>query len=477
MPPTSFFERLNNWSRNSMGLKLFSIGFLILILLIPSFMIQNLIRERESRSQSVKYEVTSKWGSSQTLVGPILTIPYTQYTRDDKGAIVSSTQGNAHFLPERLEIDGTMNPEIRSRSIYEVVMYTSDIKVMGHFNEPTAEEFDKKDFELNRAGAYVSWGINDMKGIAANMELNWNAAALPMSPGVLNNDLFSNGIHVKVPLSDTPISEGGSYSFELSLKLKGSEWLSFMPVGKVTAANLSSSWSNPSFDGAFLPEERTVTDEGFEARWEILEFNRNFPQQWLDTSYNFGMTGGKGHEPYYDPYVDPYGERMMSQPVQAGDASFGVNLLMPVETYQKNMRAVKYAIMMLCLTFLSFFFIEVLNGKRIHPIQYLLVGFAIFVFYLLLLSISEYLHFSLAYLIATVATVTLITSYCRAVFKNRRNTGVIALILLVLYGFFYSLLQLQDYALLMGSLGLFGILALVMYLSRHIDWYSWGGKR
>ncbi|EKD92911.1 MAG: hypothetical protein ACD_28C00303G0007 [uncultured bacterium] len=205
----------------------------------------------------------------------------------------------------------------------------------------------------------------------------------------------------------------------------------------------------------------------------MLNFNRSYPQQWVDAGYSFSEMEGKGGDYFYNPYSDDMGEETRLQQSSA----FGVNLLMPVETYQKNMRAVKYAVMTLFLTFLTFFFSEVLEKKRIHPIQYLLMGFAICLFYLLLLSLSEYINFSAAYFVGTVATAGLITAYSQSVFHNRRHTMLVGGVLLVLYGFFYSLLQLQDYALLMGSFGLFGILALVMYLSRKLDWYNLGGRK
>ncbi len=245
-----------------------------------------------------------------------------------------------------------------------------------------------------------------------------------------------------------------------------------MPLGRNTQVNIRSDWPNPSFDGAFLPDERDVDESGFTARWEVLHLNRNFPQAWKGSQYRFTTPGASPSSPdnyYYDrPPVD------VAQTVstEASGYRFGVNLLRPVDEYQKSMRSAKYAILFISLTFLVFFFVETLNRKRIHPIQYLLVGLALCIFYALLVAISEQLNFNLAFIVSSIAVTVLITLYCHSIFKQQKLTLFIGLLLVMLYGFVFTLLQLQDYALLIGSIGLFGILAVVMYFSRKIDWYA-----
>jgi inner membrane protein len=213
-------------------------------------------------------------------------------------------------------------------------------------------------------------------------------------------------------------------------------------VGKETTVKLSSTWPDPSFVGNFLPAHHETSQEGFDASWKILHLNRNYPQKW---------TGSNN---------------------QVEASTFGVKLLVPVDEYQKNMRTAKYAFMFIGLTFLSFFMIELLNKKLIHPIQYLLIGFSLLVFYTLLLSFSEQMVFKYAYMISSVATIGLITSYTRGVLKDTLQTGIILLILVLLYAYLYIVLQLQDLALMIGSIGLFIILSLVMYLTRKVDWFS-----
>jgi inner membrane protein len=217
--------------------------------------------------------------------------------------------------------------------------------------------------------------------------------------------------------------------------------LYFTPVGKVTDVRLSSAWPNPSFNGAFLPDRRRVGDTGFTANWNVLHLNRNYPQLW--TSNKYDISG----------------------------SAFGIDLLLPVDSYQKTYRSIHYAILFIGFTFLVFFFIEVLNKIFIHPMQYLLVGVALIVFYTLLLAISEHLHFNLAFILSALATLFLIGGYVRAILRSARLTMLISGILTILYAFIFVIIQLQDYALLIGSIGIFIILALVMYFSRKIDWY------
>ena len=238
-----------------------------------------------------------------------------------------------------------------------------------------------------------------------------------------------------------------AYAFSIPLKLNGSGYLKFEPVGKETTVALESGWSSPSFEGDFLPDQREIRPEGFSASWKVLDLNRNYPQQWKGAEYSFGT----GNHP---------------------SAHFGVRLVQTVDEYAKTERSSKYAILVIGLTFLIYFFYETLRRFHIHPFQYLLVGLALSVFYLLLLSLSEHLGFNTAYAVATAATIGLITVYSAGVFKNLRMTVQLTLLLGLIYGFIFIVLQLEDYALLTGSIGIFAALAAVMYYSRNVDWYN-----
>jgi inner membrane protein len=195
-----------------------------------------------------------------------------------------------------------------------------------------------------------------------------------------------------------------------------------------------------------LPEKRVVNESGFNSEWKILHLNRNFPQQW-------------------------------NADISLKSATFGVDLITPNDSYQKSDRSIKYAILIIALTFMAFFFIEILNQKKVHPFQYILIGLALCIFYTLLISISEFVSFNAAYWIATTMTMILVFLYSRSIFQNFKLASIVSSVMLILYGFIFTIIQLEDSALLIGSVGLFSILAVVMYISRRIDWYSIGLKK
>ena len=430
-------KTLSDWLKYSITFKLMVIGFMILIFLIPSFIIQGLIEEREETWNASVQEVSSKWGNNQVILGPVLTIPYKVYVTDKEGKVETLTK-NAFFLPKDLNISGEMTPQVLNRSIYEVAVYNASLSFKGSFQSPDIENLNLKKEDILWEEAYVSVGISDMRGIKDKMELEWNGRKVLFNPGVESKEVINSGVSVKIPVA--PDSMETSYNFAFNLDINGSRDIRFIPLGEETNVEISSPWNNPGFDGSFLPDKREVTAEGFKANWKILNLNRAFPQQWKDNSYNLY------------------------------ESSFGVNLLFPVEQYQKILRSAKYAILFIFLTFIAFFFAEVINKKRIHPLKYMLVGLGLIIFYTLLLSLSEHIGFNYAYLISSSAIIILITAYSNSFLKKKILVAVMGIIMTVLYVFLYSLLQLQDYALLMGSVGLFVVLALVMYFSRKIDY-------
>lgn len=435
MTSNDAFSRINRWFKNSISLKFFTIGILVLLLLIPAAMVQDLIRERQHSQNSTIREVHNKWGSYQLVNGPVLTIPY--YVYHTEGEKTFKTMYYAHFLPDELSINGELFTQNLHRGIYDVTVYNSQLDIKGSFPKP--------DFTaLGIASEYVDWslaslniGITDMRGIRENIKLQWDTAQYDFEPGVESEGVLGAGVSSRVAINESQ----GNHSFAFQMNLNGSQQLHFVPVGKQTLVDLKSKWPNPSFDGAFLPETRDVQDSSFTAQWKVLHVNRNFPQQW------------KGNQ-------------------ELGSAAFGLSLLSGVDQYQKSTRSAKYAVLIIVLTFLTYFFIEITQKIRIHSVQYLLVGIALCVFYTLLISISEHLGFTLAYVIAGIATVLLVTSYTSAIVKNMKITLFTGGTLSALYFFVFILLQEQDYALLMGSIGLFLILGLVMYFSKRIKWYD-----
>lgn len=425
------------WQKSRLLFKVGFIGVLTLLLLIPMSFITGLVRDREQRHDQAYKEISGKWASAQTLTGPVLVVPYQVTSEEKSGGLVTETR-LAYFLPDSLQVSGTLVPEKRYRGIYEVILYRSDLLVTGSFHglEASVLKIPEKDWLPGQA--FLLLGVTDMRGIENQLSVTWNGARKYFDPGMPGNSLLDRGVSVPVSL-DTADLERGLFNFSMQLQLKGSGSLNVIPVGKSTGVHLSSSWSTPSFTGNFLPGSRQVSQQGFSADWSIFNLNRNLPQRWTNGNYKLD------------------------------DASFGVTLMTPVDIYQKTTRCVKYAILIIALTFMVFFLVETSTGKQVHPFQYLLIGLALCVFYTLLISISEYLHFRWAYVIASVATTGLITLYTSWLFKDRKIPVLTGSCLILLYGFIFVLVQLQDFALLVGSIGLFLVLATLMYYSRRIN--------
>ncbi len=453
------------------------VGLLALLLLIPVGMIQNIIFDREMNREIAIQDITSKWGNEQVIAGPVLTVPYDLYKTVDGKQLKETSY--AHFLPENLDIKSNIVPELRSRGIYDAVVYSSDISFSGDFKKPDFKSLGINSQFIHWNKAFVSIGIPDIRGVEERVEINFGNTKLSFISGVKTDnvirdigvyhyddrpwDVYGRNEMVTSKAMWIDDEKGGVSSglsatipanllytnndFEFNLKLKGGERLAFVPVGKTTNVEIISDWSAPSFDGAFLPDNREVGEEGFSSEWKVLDLNRNYPQSWTGSTYSIY------------------------------DSAFGVSLLEPVDDYQKSERSSKYSILIITLTFLVFLSFEIFNQKRIHPIQYILVGLALVLFYALLVSISELIGFNQAYGIAGIATIGLILLYSQTILREKRFVAIEGGILLFLYAFIYILLQLEDYALFIGSVGLFVILATIMYLSRKVDWYSLDNRK
>jgi len=437
MDEQTTLKKASDSIRNSATIKVLSIGLLVIVLLIPSSMISSLMKERESRRDSVVQEINQKWGNSQTIAGPFFTVPFKSFYKDDKDELKFDIH-YLHILPENLEISGRIDTQIRYRGIYEAVLYNTQIAISGNFTVPTLNQSNIDPGNVLWEQAVFSVGITDMRGIQDNIIVKFNDSDYEASPGLKTTDIASSGVQCVIPLSSIP----GDSTFSLQLNLNGSEQIHFIPVGETTRVDLNSTWPSPSFNASFLPTAREVTDKGFSATWKILHLNRNFPQFWEGNQY------------------------------KVNESSFGLRLLIPADIYQKSIRISKYAVMFIVFTFAAFFFSEIITKKRVHPIQYLLIGLAIILFYVLLLSISEHVNFDYAYIVSALAITTIITGYSKGILRNNRFTTTVFGILVILYAYLYIVLQLEDYALIMGSIGLFIVLTTVMYLTREIDWYS-----
>jgi inner membrane protein len=434
------------WQRNKLIFKSFFIAFLVLALLIPTFFLMYLANERKDRKQEVTNEISNKWSAAQTITGPFIIIPYLPL--DVIGDQLADVNKNfqkkyIYLLPEQLSIDGKLETEIRYRSIYKVPVFTvKPIILKGKFinNSLTATGINQANVKWSEAKLCV--GISDLKGIK-QQTIKWNDATITMETGLPDNMIAQKGISVPINIDANFANDTTSFSIELTLQ--GSEKIYCTPLGSNTDVHFKSSWQTPAFDGRYLPDTENITKNGFDASWAVSKFNRDFPKVFINNDFTA---------------------------TAVSQSAFGVILLSPFDAYAQTLRSLKYAILIIALTFFAYFFTEIFQKRTVHPLQYILIGVALVVFYTLLLSISEYLQFSLAYLIAAGATVLLLSWYTQSIFKNTKTVISLALSLSTLYLFIYALIQMQDNALLFGSIGLFVLLALAMYLSRKIDWYG-----
>lgn len=461
----NLFDRFNLWLKESVSVKLASIGFLILILLIPNSWIQDLMQERQQRADEVMLEVTQKWSESQTISGPILVLPYT-HTEEIKYADgevrIKQSNVNAYFLPLELNIDGQVTPETLSRGMFDVAVYNATLKINAKFDYPDYTSLGISEDQVNWNEAYLVSGISDLKGINNSPLLTSGEIALQTEP--------ANNIGILLPDYSHKINEYSGEKLEkangsrkgiksrlnwgtkndfksdivFNLDLKGSNRLSFVPIGKTTKVHLTGPWNNPSFDGEFLPESREISDTEFTATWKVLHFNRAFDQVWT-------------------------GDDM-----ELSNSSFGVKLLVPVDQYQKSIRSSKYSILIILLTFVSLFLVEIISKIRIHPFQYILIGAALIIYYTLLISLSEYIGYNTAYWIATALTVGLLAFYSKSFMPKAKLAYLFSLIVLLSYFFIFIIIIQQDLSLLIGSIGLFIVTGLIMYFSRKINWYGEG---
>lgn len=454
----SFFEKFNDWASKSIGLKLVMVGIIVLLLMIPSSMLDSLVYERQNLRDGAISEVSQKWGSQQLITGPILTIPFKKFVLNENKRKVETIE-HAHFFPDSLSFSGIVKPDKRYRGIYVIVLYNTQLQIKASFSQLNLKSLGILPENLLLDQAFISLGISDLKGIKSAVVLKQNGnKSNVFGPGIPVKDLLESGISTQIPVN---LNEKMTVSCVMDLN--GSKRLSFTPIGKETIVDLQSSWDSPSFEGAFLPEKRDVSEKGFTAHWKVLELNRNFSQQGIGKFVDFGEINDDFGNSYSEVVVSPEGN---------SNAAFGVKLLLPIDEYKKTLRSSKYSTMFILLTFLVVFFAEIFQKKKVHPIQYLLTGSAICLFYVLLLSLSEHFSFNTAYLISCISILIMIGIYAKGMFKSIKIASLIVIILGLLYGFFYSLLQLQDYALLMGSIGLLIVLAIIMYTTRNIDWYN-----
>ena len=421
------------------------VGLLVLSLQIPIAMIGDLLSERQTRHQEAIQEVASKWGKLQVITGPVLTVPYRhRWTEigNKRQMIAHSEVRHATFLPDRLSARGEMKSEIRYRGIFSVPIYRIQADVKGEFSRPDFAGWGIDPGDIMWDRAQMSVGISDPRAIQEQTRLTWNSEGISFLPGIGDFPTVSGtGIHA--PLAGQLQAKRFTFSFPLTLN--GSAGAYLVPVGRDTDVTLTSNWSTPSFQGGWLPAHRAVSARGFEATWSIPYLGRDFPQAWMSVTD-------------------------LRKTIES--SRFGVDLIVPVDEYRLASRSVKYAALFILLTFASIWLTEVLAKLRVHPIQYLLLGSALCVFYLLEISLSEQIGFGMAYLLASLSVVGMVVAYSKVIFKTLGHATIIGLVVAALYGHLYILLNNEDYALLVGSLGLFVILGLIMFLTRGVNWFA-----
>jgi inner membrane protein len=443
MEPRGKFAR--GARRHAVIIRIIVIGIMVLALLVPLFMIKAINGERQARRDAAQAEIINSWGGQQTLAGPILTVPFVTRAPDANGKLVASVS-YAHFLPDALRIEGDVSPETRHRGIYDATLYTAALRVSGVFSRPDFSGWGISAKDILWDNAVVSVELPDMRALLDRITLRWGASEESFRPGKATAGLFGGGI--EAPVAVTRMAQTVPFSFPLRLHGGGS--LSFLPLGDETAVALRSPWPSPSFNGSYLPASRTVDATGFQAEWKVISMARPYPQRWRQGDLEPGTVDASG---------------------------FGVDFMRPVDTYLKVERALKYGVLFLVLPFGTLFLLEVFSGRRLHPLHYLLVGLANCVFYLLLLSLSEHIPFDAAYAAASAASAGLVTVYVVSIMKSVRGGIAILPVLAAGYGFLALVLRSEDFALLVGALGLFLVLGAVMMLTRKVDWYGMGFHR
>ncbi|MDP5092006.1 MAG: cell envelope integrity protein CreD [Polaribacter sp.] len=445
--------------KKSITTRMIMIGILIIILLIPLSYIEELITERKNRQQEVVEEINQKWGEEVLFYGPILKVPYKSYLTkniyNEKSKVwekeVIENINYAYLFPEKLKISSNINPEEKTRGIYKTAVYQSKININGNFIKPNFSDKEIKDEDILWDKTQIIVKTTNLKGANKLFEIEINKNNYPFTSSSFINEnrnltqLNSENINLYelestvLKINDLPKEKVMSFSMDISMK--GSKQIQFIPIGKETDVNIQSDWKTANFIGEYLPfNSDKITQNGFDAKWKILDINRPFSQK------------------HYTKIPD------------LNDFSFGVNFMIPVDEYQKSERSAKYGFLVIGLTFLIFFLIQTLSKIHIHPFQYLMIGIALTMFYTLLISISEHSSYLKAYIISGISVILLITLYSKSILKGLKFPFLIGTSLTALYAFIFVIIQLENYALLVGSIGLFVILAAVMYASRKIDW-------
>lgn len=442
--PSSRFQSMTQ----SLTSRSIIIAIITLTMFIPLSMVNDVVKERGHRYNQVINQISNVWGESQTLTGPILAVPYVDHvltveTVTDKNGDTRTiskdvfTDHTMILLPQELNIKGSLQEEYRQRGIYDTLVYVSELTLNGHFNIQPLLEACNNDCDIKWDKAWIATGLSDTKAINEASRLSWNNTSVSINPGTKLPQLIHNGFHapLKGIAPDTPLP-----TFKMRLSINGSGGIRFAPLGEVTIAEFNSSWPHPSFQGNVLPKEKAINAEGFNARWQIPNLARNYPQHW---------------------------ELQKNPKYQLNHFVAGVDLFEPITLYSKISRSTKYGVLFIALTFITFLIFELTIKTRPHFVQYILIGLTMSLFYLILISLAEHIAFLHAYLAAAATTIMLISLYALAILKQKSRALLIFLLLIGLYSVLYTLLHLEDFALLTGTALLLVVTAVLMYVTRN----------
>jgi inner membrane protein len=458
----------DTWGRTvrSPGFKFFLVGALVLLICIPLGIVWLLLSERQARAVEVQNKIAADWGQAQRLHGPYLIVPYTVSVRitDAQRTTESIQERRAVFLPDSFRVKGDVKTEVRRRSIYDVTVYRSSLMLEGSFAVPDISAVEAEPVSIRWQDAIVALGINDVSGLKETVDLRVDGGpTLPFEPSIGLPVSTSNGIHARIgPLVEAAMKQNPqaagkassipAFAFRIGLALNGSSSLKIAPVGRQTFVDLSSDWPHPSFGGGFLPMERTIAGNGFKAQWTVPHLARSVPQSFADLG---------GYQTSLDRFTG---------------YDMGVDFFVPIDFYSLVDRAAKYGFMFLAVAFGAVFIMEVMSGKRVHAVQYIFVGLAMVIFYVLLLSLAEHTGFTAAYIAASAATGGIISLYVGKALQQARRGILMLGIFSLLYGLLYMILRLEDYALLTGAIAGFLLLTATMFATLRIDWSGENSK-
>ncbi|HVI56449.1 MAG TPA: cell envelope integrity protein CreD [Luteibacter sp.] len=429
----------------SITAKVLGIGLLALLMLIPLTQADGLVRERQEMRDTAAARVADGWGGPQVIGGLVLAVPTQRDTHDAAGAVAKVVDGTEIVLADDLDTVVDLAVDKRSSGMYVVPTYTGEVTIRGRFLPADLRRFAAETGATWFTGkSEIRLLIADTRGLQGITSVVVDGHAVRLASSTARMGSYTV---LPAPLAIDPERES-PVEFELKLSVAGTESFSSLPLARTNGVRMRSPWPDPSFTGSLLPTRRSVTPAGFDAAWKILDLNRAYGQHWDATN------------------------REVSDRLEA--SAFGVRLYQPGGVYQQNDRAGKYGLLFIALTFVAFFLFEVLKGLRLHPVQYLLVGAAMTSFYVLLLALSEQIGFGPAYAVAAAAVVLIVGGYAMATLRARRAGLALGGVLALVYAILYGLIGAEQYALLIGSVVLVAVIALLMYLTRRIDWYAQG---